>query len=251
VAAAAAIAAPTSSSLLPASARHPPPPVNPMLMHVRTRKQLVLDLDETLVHSVTEWAVSYHFTVSVHVPASMFAAHTAGTGTGTDSDGYAIGPFSGDSGGQQGQLVPAVFYVTKRPHVDTFLKKVSQWYDVSVFTSSVRSYADAVIDKLDKRRVIGRRFFRDSCVDYGDGQVHKELRALRTDLSQIVLLDNYATAFSLHRENGLPISSWTGDDPKDEALLNLIPFLFALRYVGDVRSILCLRLLHEQATVCR
>jgi hypothetical protein len=42
-------------------------------------------------------------------------------------------------------------------------------------------------------------------------------------------------------ENGLPISGWY-DDQRDEALLDLLPVLDALRFVDDVRSILRLRL---------
>ena len=34
------------------------------------RKTLVLDLDETLVHSTEEWALSYDFTVSLHLCTS-------------------------------------------------------------------------------------------------------------------------------------------------------------------------------------
>lgn len=41
-------------------------------------------------------------------------------------------------------------------------------------------------------------------------------------------------------ENGIPIDSWI-NDPNDEALLDLLPFLDALRFTEDVRSVLSLR----------
>lgn len=41
-------------------------------------------------------------------------------------------------------------------------------------------------------------------------------------------------------ENGIPIDTWI-DDPNDEALLDLLPFLDALRFTEDVRSVLSLR----------
>lgn len=41
-------------------------------------------------------------------------------------------------------------------------------------------------------------------------------------------------------ENAIPIEGWISD-PTDNDLLHLIPFLKALRFVGDVRSLLGLR----------
>ena len=38
-------------------------------------------------------------------------------------------------------------------------------------------------------------------------------------------------------ENAIPIKSWFSDS-SDTALLNLLPFLDALRFCGDVRSVL-------------
>jgi TFIIF-interacting CTD phosphatase-like protein len=40
-------------------------------------------------------------------------------------------------------------------------------------------------------------------------------------------------------ENGIAIEGWI-NDPHDEALLDLLPFLDALRFTEDVRSILSL-----------
>ena len=41
-------------------------------------------------------------------------------------------------------------------------------------------------------------------------------------------------------ENAIPVEGWISD-PTDNDLLHLIPFLRALRFVGDVRSLLGLR----------
>eukprot|EP00727_Mastigamoeba_balamuthi_P007771 m51a1_g3614 hypothetical protein (219) ;mRNA; r:62750-63738 len=156
------------------------------------KKVLVLDLDETLVHSTTA-LVQHHFTVTVNLDGS-----------------------------------PTLFYVTKRPHVAT-------WYHVVVFTSSLQSYADPVLDKLDRR---------SSCV-LMDGHPVKNLTAVCTDMSQTLLVDNNPLAFSLQPTNGLPIQTWDAQDPFDTALLDMLPFLNALRYVQDVRSILSLRLTRQ------
>jgi TFIIF-interacting CTD phosphatase-like protein len=45
---------------------------------------------------------------------------------------------------------PCVYYVYKRPHVDHFLRVVAQWYQVSIYTASMASYANPVIDHLER-----------------------------------------------------------------------------------------------------
>ena len=61
---------------------------------------------------------------------------------------------------------PAVFYVHKRPHVDQFLETVAQWYDVVVFTASMRTYGNQVVDLLDRgHSLFKQRLFRDSCTE--------------------------------------------------------------------------------------
>lgn len=138
--------------------------------------------------------------------------------------------------------VSCVFYVSKRPHVEHFIRTVAQWYELIVFTASLSQYADPVINTLDPFGHIGRRYFRDSCLHRGGAYI-KNLQVVCADLSQIVIVDNSPAAYSINRENAIPISDWLGDNHKhDEALLALLPFLSALRHLSDVRSILSLRL---------
>lgn len=120
---------------------------------LRMKKELVLDLDETLVHSTTEWAVSYHFTVTVKLPCGVLSGESDVLRTSERS--------SGEQGAASDDMYPAVFYVTKRPYLDVFLKKVSKWYNLSIFTSSLRVYAEPVINEIDTRHLIKRRFYRD------------------------------------------------------------------------------------------
>ena len=56
----------------------------------------------------------------------------------------------------------------------------------------------------------------------------------------MALLDNSPTSHLMNPANAIPISGWTGDE-RDQALLDLLPFLDSLRFAGDVRSILGLR----------
>jgi CTD nuclear envelope phosphatase 1 len=55
-----------------------------------------------------------------------------------------------------------LYHVYKRPFVDYFLRKVSGWYTLVVFTASMKEYADPVIDWLDAGTgILNRRFFRE------------------------------------------------------------------------------------------
>jgi CTD small phosphatase-like protein 2 len=40
-------------------------------------------------------------------------------------------------------------YVKRRPHVDTFLKKVAEMFEIVIFTASLSSYENHLLDKLD------------------------------------------------------------------------------------------------------
>lgn len=169
------------------------------------RKTLILDLDETLVHSTIKAVTHHHMTVDVLI------------------DG-----------------MTCTFYVIKRPHVDLFLKKVAEWFDLIIFTASMQQYADPLIDQLDTSKLVKGRLFRESCLAK-EGNFVKDLGLIGQDLATTIIVDNSPIAYSHNKENALPIENWMGDNPQDDALLNLLPFLNGLRFTSDVRSILSLR----------
>lgn len=118
---------------------------------------------------------------------------------------------------------------------------MSNWYNLVIYTASLREYADPVIDLIDDgRRYFKKRLFRNSCTHTPSQFFLKDLSLVDPDLSKLCLLDNSAASFALHPDNAIPIESWR-DDRTDMALLELLPLLDALRFVEDVRSILSLR----------
>ena len=109
-----------------------------------------------------------------------------------------------------------------------------------VFTASVQEYADPVIDWLESEgKIFKARYYRQHCV-LRDGTYIKDLRAISEDLSKTMIIDNSPASYMLQEENAIPIEGWISD-PTNYDLLYLIPFLAALRFVKDVRSILRLR----------
>ncbi|GAB5366073.1 hypothetical protein AAMO2058_001113100 [Amorphochlora amoebiformis] len=129
------------------------------------------------------------------------------------------------------------FFVFKRPYLDEFLEEMSCYFEIVIFTASVKQYADPLIDILDSRGVIARRYFRDACIDR-DGSFVKDLSKVSpTNLERTIIIDNTPAAYSLNKENAIPMKPFY-DDPNDRELLSCMPFLMALRTVDDVRTIL-------------
>ena len=181
----------------------PHPPLQNAPRTRRNKKMcLVLDLDETLVHSTMEAPGNEDFSFPVFF------------------------------NNQSHQV-----YVRKRPHVMEFLTKVAKMFEVVVFTASAKVYAEQLLDILDpKKELIRQRVYRDSCV-YVEGNYLKDLRVLGRDLSQLAIVDNSPQAFGFQIDNGIPIESWF-DDMRDTALLELLPFLEKLAKAHDIRPLI-------------
>ncbi|KAJ4720458.1 CTD small phosphatase-like protein 2 [Melia azedarach] len=168
----------------------------------RNRITLVLDLDETLVHSTMGPCDDADFTFQVFF---NMKEHTV--------------------------------YVRQRPFLRTFLERVAEMFEIIVFTASESVYAEQLLDKLDPdRKLIARRAYRESCI-FSDGSYTKDLTVLGVDLAKVAIIDNTPQVFRLQVNNGIPIKSWF-DDPSDHALISLIPFLETLADADDVRPII-------------
>ncbi|KAJ4520151.1 Nuclear envelope morphology protein 1 [Exophiala dermatitidis] len=189
------------------------------------QKTLVLDLDETLIHSLAKggrMSSGHMVEVKLNTPVALSA----------QQPGQAppiLGPHH-----------PILYYVHKRPHCDEFLRKVSKWYKLVIFTASVQEYADPVIDWLEQeRKYFVGRYYRQHCT-FRNGAYIKDLSTVEPDLSKVIILDNSPVSYIFHEDNAIPIEGWI-NDPTDNDLLHLIPMLEALQYVTDVRALLALR----------
>ncbi|KAK1790147.1 hypothetical protein P4O66_014070 [Electrophorus voltai] len=183
----------------------PAPPEKYLLPEVNIndygKKCVVIDLDETLVHSSFKPISNADFIVPVEIDGTVHQV-----------------------------------YVLKRPHVDEFLQKMGELFECVLFTASLAKYADPVADLLDQWGVFRARLFRESCV-FHRGNYVKDLSRLGRELHNVIIVDNSPASYIFHPENAVPVQSWF-DDMADTELLDLLPFFEGLSKEEDVYGVL-------------
>mmetsp|Transcript_26613 Transcript_26613/g.32655 ORF Transcript_26613/g.32655 Transcript_26613/m.32655 type:complete len:208 (-) Transcript_26613:316-939(-) len=174
--------------------------LEPQLPEDIGKKCLVLDLDETLVHSSFRAVPGADFVIPVQI-----------------------------------EDVVHFVYVAKRPGVDEFLIEMAKHYEIVIYTASLNKYADPLLDLLDPHKTIRYRLFRESCVYY-EGNYVKDLSLINRDLSQSIIIDNSPSSYIFHPENAIDCSSFI-EDPADRELDQIGSFLEGIKNVGDVRHL--------------
>ncbi|XP_030440979.2 uncharacterized protein LOC115663063 [Syzygium oleosum] len=136
---------------------------------------------------------------------------------------------------------PKVNYVTvfERPGLHEFLKRISEFANLILFTAGLEDYARPLVDRIDKDNVIGERLYRPSTVSTEYREHVKDLSCLSKNLSRIVIVDNNPFSFLLQPLNGIPCVPFSAGQPYDDQLLVvLLPLLKHLSLQRDVRPVL-------------
>ncbi|CAL8393264.1 unnamed protein product [Boreogadus saida] len=128
-------------------------------------------------------------------------------------------------------------YVVLRPHVKDFLKAMAKVYEMFVYTSAKKAYAEKLLDILDPQRKLFRhRLYQEHCTCVM-GHYIKDLNMLARDLSKTVILDNAPHTYPYHLMNTVPIKSWSGEQD-DRELQRLVHYMEKLSSAVDFRDVL-------------
>ncbi|KAJ3272451.1 hypothetical protein HDV01_005520 [Terramyces sp. JEL0728] len=165
------------------------------------KKLLVLDLDETLIHTSFK-----------PIPKADHVIHLE-----MNNVDYQVN-------------------VLVRPGCREFLQQVSKVFEIVVFTASIPLYANPVIDFIDTNKVITHRLFREHCIHH-KGNYVKDLSLLGRELKDVIIVDNSPICYMFHPANAIPITGWF-DNPNDTELHELLPFLEDLKSIEDVSLVL-------------
>jgi RNA polymerase II subunit A small phosphatase-like protein len=175
------------------------PPLSP---DDASKKCLVLDLDETLVHSSFTPTTNPDYIIPVDIDDTILHV-----------------------------------FVCRRPGAEEFLVEMAKHYEIVVYTASLSKYADPLLDKLDPEGVIRYRLYREHCVQY-EGNYVKDLSLLNRDISQTIIIDNSPMSYIFHPRNAIGCSSFI-DDMNDRELASIGQFLTKFHDAEDVRAHMC------------
>ena len=184
--------------------------------NIQKKKLLIIDLDETLIHS--EFRTRENFNkLDIVVKKSKCNVKT-------------FSFFDDDN----------IYYmdVFFRPYLKLFLDEVSQYFDLAIFTAAMKNYADTIIDYIDKNGEYFKfRLYRDACIPIQNKLYIKDLRIIKDyDPSNVILMDNSLYSFMNQPSNGMLVNSFYMNH-KDMQLISAKNFL--INYISpcdDVRK---------------
>lgn len=117
-------------------------------------------------------------------------------------------------------------YLYVRPYLEEFLTRLSECFNIVVFSAGEQAYIDKVVDHLDKWQIIQQRFTRTSCDLSADKKITKDLRRICPGgISQVIMIEDAPPTTCLQKDHTISVSRWEGKDPKDTDLKYLCEFL--------------------------
>ena len=195
------------------------------------KKILLIDLDETLIHS--DFSLEYLNDKKVKYDTIIKFKDTESDFEENYEDYYDM---------RRKKLKHELFKEEKEFKVGVFIRKgakeflteVSKYFVVGIFTASVKAYADAILDYLDpNKNLIQFRLYRNNCINVNNKIFVKDLRIIKgIDIKDIILLDNSIYSFSAQINNGILVNSFF-NDKNDIELYNVLEYLLNFLVKSD------------------
>ena len=126
-----------------------------------------------------------------------------------------------------------------RPGLINFLEIIKEFYEIIIFTSGTKEYADIILNIIEKKgdnKYFDGRLYREHNVQIGQ-KFYKDLSKIGRALSRTIIVDNFNHSFKFQKDNGILISSFYGDSLDDKALIELQKILIKIyNEKNDVRK---------------
>mmetsp|Transcript_71874 Transcript_71874/g.83536 ORF Transcript_71874/g.83536 Transcript_71874/m.83536 type:complete len:318 (+) Transcript_71874:105-1058(+) len=172
------------------------------LRYQQDKKTLIFDLDNTLIYASKE------------IPEAQKYTHIT-----LEKNGEYL-----------------VRYVVKRPGLIKFLKKLSQFFNICIFTSAEETYAKKVIEATKISKYIYTVYDRAYCKKISEFSYLKNIWNLGFQKDQTILIDDIPFQMDCQPENGINIKPFEGEEC-DRELYKLYPFLQKMNGIMDVRPV--------------
>ena len=102
-------------------------------------------------------------------------------------------------------------YFLLRPGTKNFLEKIEKFYEIIIFTSSPKKYADKILDKIDiNKNIFSHRLYKNHVL-YENGKSIKNLNLIGRDLTKTIFIDNLRSNAKYNLDNLCPITTWKSD----------------------------------------
>jgi Dullard-like phosphatase family protein len=176
------------------------------------KKLLLIDLDETLIHSEFRSKENYR---ALDLLLKKSKCHSQTFSYSDENYIYYVD----------------VFF---RPHLKKFLKEVSKFFHLAIFTAAMKTYADIIIDYIDpKNEFFQFRLYRDACIPIQERLYIKDLRIIKDyDPMNVILMDNSLYSFMNQPSNGMLVNSFFTNH-RDNQLISAKNFLINHIYPCD------------------
>lgn len=107
-----------------------------------------------------------------------------------------------------------------RPFLLDVLKKLKQNFELILWTSSLKEYANKVVQAFDPElKIFDLILYRENCFQTPQGLFIKDMRILNRNINNCFMVDNSPLSFSFQLENGVPILPFNGEASDTELLL--------------------------------
>lgn len=111
------------------------------------------------------------------------------------------------------------FYVYKRPYLDLFLQTLSEFCELALYTSATQDYADTILNFIDKKNLIHKKFYRHDCV-FSKNKYFKDVMRFDQNNEKLLIIDDDPRCYLNMQNNIIKIKFWNGDE-EDDSLLKI------------------------------